>query len=112
MSTVIDEFFGTYKAEVITYRRADIAARVLAGLAVRGSYCTAADAAEQAVELTDALIERLEKAPDPEPPKWAKEQMQPKETPWRCPRTPEPPKWHSDVHHPHPDDPDHGHSVM
>jgi len=69
MSTVIDEFFQRQRAEIITYRRVDIAARVLAGLAVRGSYCTAADAAEQAVELTDALIERLEKVPDPEPPK-------------------------------------------
>mgnify|MGYP000872958377 CR=1 FL=1 len=58
----VDEF-------ITTPGRADIAARVLAGLAVRGSYCTAADAAEQAIELTDALIERLE-APDHGPPKY------------------------------------------
>ena len=69
MSTVIDEFFQRQRAEIITYRRADIAARVLAGLAASGRITTAAQAADSAVELTDALIERLEKVPDPEPPK-------------------------------------------
>lgn len=50
------------------HRRADIAARVLAGLAASGRITTAAQAADSAVELTDALIERLEKTTPKETP--------------------------------------------
>ena len=73
----------------MTPGRADIAARVLAGLAASGRITTAAQAADSAVELTDALIERLEKAPASAITGgaahpvgtwgWAREQMQPKE---------------------------------
>jgi hypothetical protein len=52
----VDEF-------LLTPTRADVAARVLAGLAASGRYFTVAEAARHAVELTDALIERLEKTP-------------------------------------------------
>ena len=82
---VDEDFIGTYKAEV----RAGIAARVLAGLAASGRITTAAQAADSAVEMADALIERLEKAPASaitggaaHPAGtwgWVLEQMQPKE---------------------------------
>ena len=70
----------------MTPGRADIAARVLAGLAASGRFITAAQAADTAVEMADALIERLEKAPADGGAAhpvgtwgWAREQMQPKE---------------------------------
>ena len=73
----------------MTPGRADIAARVLAGLAASGLITTAAQAADSAVEMADALIERLEKAPASAITGgaahpvgtwgWVLEQMQPKE---------------------------------
>lgn len=72
----------------MTPGRADIAARVLAGLAASGRITTAAQAADSAVEMADALIERLDKAPASAITGgaahpvgtwgWAREQMQPK----------------------------------